>query len=243
METLIHHIIYTYSYSILFALSLFYFLFLYFGIAPIFLAVCKKLHERQLLQKIVLKEISTKQFYFEVKHSIQSIIIFGFSIIPVIYLIRIEKVTLLPNTFINVLVGLIILNLWNEIHFFIIHRFMHLRFFMKNVHYIHHQSKVPTVYSVYSFHWLEALLLSTVPLTIVPFLPFSFVSIAIYPLTSILINYSGHCNYRFGNGTGKSWHLFGTNHNEHHFKNKKNYGFLLHIFDTINSKLDNNKLK
>ncbi|MGB3946481.1 MAG: sterol desaturase family protein, partial [Bacteroidia bacterium] len=98
-------------------------------------------------------------------------------------------------------------------------------------------------YSVYSFHWLEALLLSTVPLTIVPFIPFSFISIALYPLTSILINYSGHCNYRFGNGNGKSWSLFGTNHNEHHFKNKKNYGFLLQFFDTINSKLANNKHK
>lgn len=236
MEVIIQTFIYNYSYPVLFVLCLLYFTFLYFGLAPLFLAVCKKLQNKKILHQIVLKETTSKQFYFELKHSIQSIIIFGFSIIPVIYLIRIEKVTLLPNTFVNIIVGLVILNVWNEVHFFIIHRIMHLPFFMNKVHYIHHQSKVPTVYSVYSFHWLEAILLSTVPITIVPFLPFSFVSIALYPLASILINYSGHCNYRFGNGTGKSWHLFGTHHNEHHFKNKKNYGFLSPILDYLISK-------
>jgi len=146
-------------------------------------------------------------------------------------------ITLLPNTIFNIFLGLAILVLWNEFHFFIVHRIMHFPFLFRNVHCIHHKSKVPTVYSVYSFHWVEALLLSTVPLTIAIFLPFSFVSIAIYPLVSILINYSGHCNYRFGNGNGNNWLLWGSNHNEHHYKNKKNYGFLLIIFDSIFSKI------
>lgn len=231
-------ILYHDSYLTLFLLSFVYFFFLYFGIAPLFNAVCKQLHKHNILQKIVSRAISTNQFYAEIKHSLLSIIIFGFSIIPVIYLIRIGYVTLLPNTWLHVITGLLILNVWNEFHFFVVHRIMHLPFFMKNVHYVHHQSKVPTVYSVYSFHWLEAFLLSTVPITILPFLDFSFLAIAIYPLVSILINYSGHCNYRFGNGTGKAWQLFGTLHNQHHFQNKKNHGFVLQIFDHILAKLN-----
>jgi sterol desaturase/sphingolipid hydroxylase (fatty acid hydroxylase superfamily) len=235
--------LFQYNFSTLFVLSFIYFLFLYFALAPLFNTVCKFLNKRKLLQKIVLKEVPQKQIYFEIKHSFKSIILFGFSIIPIVYLIRTGSIIILPNTFLNVIVGLLLLNLWNEIHFFIVHRIMHLPFFMKNVHYIHHQSKVPTVYSVYSFHWLEAFLLSTVPLTICLFLPFSFLSIALYPLASILLNYSGHCNYRFGNGTGYAWKLFGTHHNEHHFKNKKNYGFVLQIFDFIISKLNSLKQK
>jgi len=235
--------LFQYSYLTLFILSFFYFFLLYFGIAPIFNKVCQLLFKIKLLQKIELKEVSAKQIYFEIKHSFKSIIIFGFSIIPIIYLIRTAKIQLLPNTFSNIIIGLVILNLWNELHFFIVHRMMHLRYFMKNVHYIHHQSKVPTVYSVYSFHWLEAILLSTVPLTIVLFLPLSFISVAIYPLTSILLNYSGHCNYRFGNGSKNSWKLFGTIHNEHHYKNKNNYGFVLQLFDHIISKFKTLKQK
>ena len=104
---------------------------------------------------------------------------------------------------------------------------------MKKVHYIHHKSLVPTVFSVYSFHWLEALLLSTVPLSIVPFIPFSFTAIALYPMSSILLNFAGHCNYRFGKGKGESWRLFGTHHNEHHNKGRQNYGFAINFLDKL----------
>ena len=142
-------------------------------------------------------------------------------------------VTLLPDTVFNILSGIVILSLWNEVHFFIVHRIMHLPFFMKNVHYIHHRSKVSTVYAVYSFHWFEAFLLSTVPLTIMPFIPFSPFAIFLYPLASVLLNYSGHCNYRFGKGNGKSWIFFGTHHNQHHFKGRKNYGFALNFLDRL----------
>lgn len=232
----LNNFLYNYTYTTLFGLSFVYFLVLYFGIAPLFDSVCKVLHTKKIVHQIVQKEATKKQVLFEIKHSLKSIFIFGTSIIPIVYLIRLGVITFLPNTIFNVLLGLVILNLWNEVHFFIVHRVMHLPFFMKNVHYIHHQSKVPTVYSVYSFHWLEALLLSTVPLTITLFVPLSPIAIAIYPLVSVLLNYSGHCNYRFGNGTGKSWYLFGTHHNEHHFKNRKNYGFLSPFLDYLTTK-------
>lgn len=237
----IHHIIYNFSYATLFALSWVYFVFLYFALAPVFNGICELLAKKNLLHKIEEKEITQKQLNFEKKHSFKSIFIFGTSTIPIIYLIRHGAIFIAPDTFFNIIFGLVILNLWNEVHFFIIHSIMHLPFFMKRVHYIHHQSKVPTVYSVYSFHWLEALLLSTVPLTILLFFPLSFVAVAIYPLTSVLINYSGHCNYRFGNGKGNKWLLFGSAHNEHHFKNRKNYGFLLVIFDLIFTKFNKTK--
>ncbi len=236
IKVLLDNFLYHYSYATLFGLTFLYFMVLYFGIAPLFNGVCKLLFSKNLLHKIVLKEATKKQILFEQKHSLKSILIFGTSAIPIIYLMRLGVITFLPNTLLNVLVGLLILNLWNEVHFFVVHRIMHLPFFMKNVHYIHHQSKVPTVFSVYSFHWLEALLLSTVPLTIAIFVPLSTLSIALYPLASVLLNYSGHCNYRFGNGTEKSWFLFGTHHNEHHYKNRKNYGFLSPFLDYLTSK-------
>lgn len=233
MQQLINSILYDYSYPTLFALSFGYFLFLYFGIAPLFLFCCKWLERKKLVHKIEYKEVKSDQVKFEIKHSFLSIVVFGFSIIPIVYLIRIDVISLLPNTAFNIIAGVVILTLWNEVHFYLVHRLMHSRFFMKRVHYIHHRSKIPTVYSVYSFHWLEALLLSTVPLTIAPFIPFSMVAIFLYPLASILLNYAGHCNYRFGHGKGNSWRLFGTWHNQHHSKARKNYGFALNFMDKL----------
>ncbi len=229
----IQKILYEYSYFSLYLLTFAYFLILYFVLAPCFLGVCRLLAKKGSLHKIVDKEIPPRQIRYEVMHSIGSILIFGFSSIPVIYLIREDMITLLPNTIANVMIGLVLLTIWNEVHFFIVHRIMHTSFFMRNVHVVHHRSNIPTVYSVYSFHWFEALLLSTVPVTIIPFIPFSPVAIFLYPLVSILFNYAGHCNYRFGNGTGMSWKLFGTNHNDHHFKAKKNYGFVSNVIDKL----------
>lgn len=232
-QALIEQIIYNASYTKLYIITFAYFLVLYFIIAPVFLASCKLLNRLNILQKIVEKELSEKQIHFEIAHSLKSIFIFGFSALPVIYLIRINAITLLPNTFLNIVSGVYLLTIWNEVHFFIIHRIMHLSFFMRKVHFVHHQSKVPNVYSVYSFHWFEALLLSTVPITIVPFIPFSPIAIFLYPLASVLLNYAGHCNYRFGKGAGASWKLFGTYHNEHHFKGRRNYGFASDLLDKL----------
>ncbi|MET4080351.1 lathosterol oxidase [Pedobacter sp. UYP30] len=236
MGLLIEHILFKDSYIVLYGLTFAYFLFLYFGIGFLFLSICKILERKRLLNKIEGKKVSNEQITFEIKHSIKSIIVFGFSIIPIIYLIRIDTINLLPNTWLNILIGLIILTLWNEVHFYIAHRIMHQKFMMKHFHFIHHKSKTPTAYSVYSFHWVEALLLSTMPLTIVPFIPFSIIAVFTYPLVSILINFAGHCNYRFGDGKGTSWTLFGTYHNEHHSRGRRNYGFSLNFLDKLFSK-------
>jgi len=236
LDHLIKDIVFNYSYIALYGLTFGYFIILYFGVGTLFLYSCKLLERKQILNKVIAIEVSKKQIAFEIKHSLKSIAIFGFSIIPIIFLIRNGNIELLPNSWSNILRGLIILTIWNEVHFYIVHRLMHQKFMMRHVHKIHHKSTVPTVYSVFSFHWVEALLLSTVPLIIAPFVPFSIVAIFLYPLVSILLNFAGHCNYRFGNGKGRNWKLFGTHHNEHHSKGRRNYGFALHLLDKLFSR-------
>ncbi len=233
LQTLVEDIIHTYTYPQVFGITVIYFLLLYFGLAPLFLFMCKSLWKWKVLQRIVLKEAASRQINFEIRHSFQSIIIFGFSAIPLVSLIRHGFVSLLPDTVGYIILGLVILSIWNEIHFFVIHRIMHLPFFMKRVHYVHHRSTTPTVYSVYSFHALEAFLLSTVPLTVAPWIPFAPLAIFLYPLVSILLNFAGHCNYRFGNGTGAKWKILSTRHAAHHRQGKKNYGFASHLLDDL----------
>ncbi|MBN4062494.1 sterol desaturase family protein [Bacteroidales bacterium AH-315-I05] len=238
----VNNIIHDYSYFKLYGLVFFYFLFLYFVVAPVFLWFCKFLNRKSIVHKIVEKEVTRKQIGYEMMHSLKSIFIFGFSAFPIVYLIRIGAITLLPDTLLNVILGVSLLTIWNEVHFFVVHRIMHLSFFMRHVHFVHHKSKTPTVYSVYSFHWFEALLLSTIPVTITPFVPFAPTAIFLYPLASVLLNYSGHCNYRFGNGIGPSWQLFGTHHNEHHSKGRKNYGFASNLLDKLHAKLSKKRI-
>jgi len=241
MHEYVENIIFKYSYTSLYVLTFLYFLVLYFVLAPVFLKTCTFLYRKKILNKIIDEKATKKQIHFEKLHSLKSIFVFGFSIFPIIYFIRIGIITLLPNTIINIVLGIVILTIWNEIHFFVVHRIMHLPFFMKNVHKAHHKSKITNVYSVYSFHWFEAFLLSTVPITIIPFIPFAPIAFFLYPFASILLNYAGHCNYRFGNGIGEGWKLLGTHHNDHHYKFKKNYGFASNLLDVIPSKIAKKK--
>lgn len=227
------------SYWQLYLLVVGYFALLYFVLGPVFLAICKLLAKKNKAHIICDKPVSKNQKRKEMLYSTVSILIFGFSVFPIVYLARANYITFLDNTILNILGGVALLTIWNEVHFYCVHRLMHTKLFYQKVHIIHHQSIVPTVQSVYSFHWIEAVLLSTVPLTIVPFIPFSTMAIALYPLASILLNYAGHCNYRIGKGEGAAWTRFGTNHNYHHSKFTQNFGFASHLLDACFSKLKN----
>lgn len=217
----------------LFGLSYIYFIFLYFGLGWLFLLGCKTLARRRLVHQIEPRIVENNQLKYEIRNSLVSIFIFGLSLLPIVLLIKQGWIQLLPNTFLNIAWGLVVLTLWNELHFYFIHRLMHQPFFMKHIHKVHHRSNITSVFSVYSFHWFEAILLSTVPLTIMPFIPFSLAAVMIFPTVSILLNFAGHCNYRFGSGTGHELLLFGTRHNKHHSAGTQRFGFALSIFDKI----------
>ncbi len=210
-----------------------YFLLLYFIVGNLFLYICKTLENKKIIHKIVNEAVPKKQERFEIKHSLMSIVIFAFSGWPIVYFVRNGVVSLEKTTGMTVIIGVILLNCWNEIHFFLVHRLMHTRWFMKNVHIIHHRSRIPTIYSVYSFHPLEAILLSTVPLTLVFIFPLSPLAIAIYPFTSIVLNLIGHCNYRIWGKPGPSWFRLATSHNEHHVIGKQNFGFASSLLDKL----------
>lgn len=228
-----HRVIADYSYLQVYALTTVYFLLLYFIIGPLFLGACKLLKKTGLLHAIHPADRPNKNRFYEIKNSFRSILIFGFSSLPLIYFVRNGFIVLLPDSLWATLAGLVVLIIWNEIHFFVVHCLMHLRIFYKHIHYMHHVSKIPTVYSVFSFHPVEAVLLSSVEFTIALFLPFSATAIFLYPLVSILLNYAGHCNYRFGKGSGSHWRLFGTRHAAHHYKNAPHYGFASTVLDQL----------
>jgi len=224
------------SLGLLFLMAWSYFLLLYFGGGAIFERVCLYLYRKGLVNQIVKAQVSEMQIAKEKRNSLLSTFIFGLSVLPVIALLRSGHIEVLDNTLVNVLVGLMVLSIWNEVHFFLVHRLLHTPFLMRHIHKVHHQSVIPTVYSVFSFHWIEALLLSTVPLCIIPFVAFAPLAIVLYPVASILLNFAGHCNYRFGSGKSKSSMKFSTHHNEHHHHFSKSYGFASQFLDKLFSK-------
>lgn len=235
MQKFTDHLLFQTSYGTVFGLTFLYFLGLYFVLGPLFLLACRWLRRKNILHEIAPGEADRAQIRFEIRHSLLSILIFGVSGIAYVFFVRQGWMHLQDNALFHCFSGVLLLILWNELHFFCVHRLMHVPFFMRHVHYVHHRSHIPTVYAVFSFHWLEALLLSTVPLTLGVFIPLAPLAVFLYPLASILLNYAGHCNFRFGSGHGPEWTKIGTRHAEHHFSFRKTYGFATYLLDRLSA--------
>jgi Delta7-sterol 5-desaturase len=120
--------------------------------------------------------------------------------------------------------------IWNEVHFYTMHRSLHTPWLFRKVHRIHHESAVPTPFSTYSFHWIESMLLGSVMLLPMFIYRFSAPALLALPIISILLNTIGHSNYNlFANHP--RMRSASVEHTAHHIRVNGNFGFYLPFFD------------
>ena len=89
---------------------------------------------------------------------------------------------------------------------------------------------VPTPFSTYSFHWMEAILLGSVMILPMLFYTFSTAALLALPVMSIAFNTVGHCNYNVF-AKYPSIHSASLEHSMHHLRVSGNYGFYLPFLD------------
>ncbi len=215
---------------------LFFFLFfsvLYFGGTLIASTILKGLKRSGKVYPIHTN-IQKGQVRREISRSLVSILVFSIQAIIFPWLIRNGYVHIRFDNPLACLWEIPVMFFWNEIHFYAVHWLLHRKWLMKNIHYIHHQSKEATVYSVFSFHWVEAFLLGTVvffPLAVHSFNVFSVLSL---PVMSIILNLVGHCNHEAEVKPGEEDHLrVAFRHAMHHKWSQGNFGFMLPWLDKL----------
>lgn len=207
------------------------FLFLYFLFTiPAYFFFTKK----SFFKKYQTKEFRSQQIPTEIRRSMVSILMFG-----VLSFIMFEG---LHSGFFKIkdqfdwltfFVEAFSLFLWNEVHFYIIHRTFHFKPFYK-YHADHHYSHVPSPFSAYSFHWSEGILLGAVMPVIMCFHDFQIYSLATLPVMSIAMNVLGHSNIDFfPNKSMNSLYSFSKRHSLHHKIPHSNFGFFLPYFDRL----------
>lgn len=129
---------------------------------------------------------------------------------------------------------LVVLAIWNEVHFYVCHRLLHTRWLFRHVHSVHHRSRVPTPFSTYAFHPVEATLLGSVMVLLQLFYDVSIYGAIFYPLVSLTMNTLGHLNYSVLPGHWWSAPLRASEHHGlHHRKVQGNYGFQLPVLDQV----------
>jgi Delta7-sterol 5-desaturase len=127
-----------------------------------------------------------------------------------------------------------LLYVWNDVHFFVIHRVLHCKPLYRIVHIWHHRSVITTPFSAYSFHPVESFLLGSVmPLALLlhAFSPWALLGLTVM---SLVLNVSGHLPYEQIHERSKLFRrLLGHSryHNRHHREFHTHYAFSLAWLD------------
>ena len=164
-----------------------------------------------------------------------SILIFGLQTAGVAWLLRHGWLTIdWQRSPWHLLWELPVLYLWNDVHFFVIHRALHWKPLYRSVHLWHHRSVITTPFSAYAFHPLESFLLGSVmPLALLlhAFSPWALLGLT---LMSLVLNVSGHLPYEQIHERSQLFRRLLAHsryHNRHHREFHTHYAFSLMWLD------------
>ncbi len=170
----------------------------------------------------------------ELRQSALSILIFGLGLVFPWGLLQLGWARLDPDAGgWQIAAEIVVLALWNDVHFWFNHRLLHTRA-LRRFHGPHHRSVVTTPFATYSFHPVEALMLGNVILLPMVLHDFSFWSLASLPVFSLMFNNIGHANYDFFPWASyHHWFAASRRHHLHHACHAGNYGFQFTFMDRL----------
>lgn len=210
------------------------FTLVYLGYAGISLLATRRVLPRLRIGALIEdRPLRDGQVRDEIGHSLVSIGIFAGYAVLTVWAERRGLVTIdwSPGGS-TVALNLVLLTLWNEVHFYACHRLLHTRWLYRRVHAVHHRSVVPTPFTTFSFHWVEATALSSVMILLLLVWPLDIVTVITFPLVSLVANSIGHMNYAvFPDKDPGELLAACQRHTAHHTRWNGNYGFYLPWLD------------
>lgn len=224
-----------------------YILFRYFLIAGLFyLMFYVVLRKKQLFSKLQSKFPSQVAMWKEIFNSAITIVIFSgmaalvFGVFPTESNMYFEFSERSATYY---LLSFPLMFIIHDTYFYWIHRFMHIPFFFKHIHLVHHRSTNPTPWTSYSFHVVEAILEAGILPLIAFTLPVHRSALILFFLLQFIYNVYGHLGYElYPKGFHKTWIgkwiNTSTAHNMHHKYFNGNYGLYFLFWDRIMGTLD-----
>jgi sterol desaturase/sphingolipid hydroxylase (fatty acid hydroxylase superfamily) len=141
-------------------------------------------------------------------------------------------------------ISLIIMIVFHDTYFYWVHRLLHTRWFLKNIHKVHHRSANPTPLAANSFHPLEAVILGLIVFPLITFWPVNVFALLLFNSIVVVTNVIGHLGFEFmplklRNSLPGKCITSSTHHNLHHQKSNKNYGLYFTFWDKLMKTLQN----
>lgn len=233
LNELSYNVLNEYNYFLVAGFLIGLFALLYFSISSSLYVVFNWSLRKKITKKVAVFDLFKNQIQFEILNSFMSIVVFGLYGLLIVFCYRNGVVSIAFKNNYMIWLDLLILAIWNEVHFYFGHKLMHTKLFI-GVHRTHHKSIVVTPFSTYSFHPLESLIFGTV--MILPMLVYKFelTALIIFPIYHLFFNTLGHSNVRLVDKTGGLKDLkISTQHNNHHTKYNSNFGFVSSVMDRL----------
>jgi len=185
----------------------------------------------QVKRPINAKPLASSQVRTEILQSIRSIMLFGVGMVLPWAMLKIGFARISINVnLLSIILECALLILWNELHFYGMHRLMHHQF--RRAHGVHHQSIASTPFASYSMSVTEALILGSVLPLAMLLHSFSLQALLFLPVWSILINSLAHSNCNlFVNSSANTLLGFIKHHQNHHSYYQGNYSFFFPQLD------------
>ncbi len=183
-----------------------------------------------------------KQMRHELLYSFSSILIFSFILI-IAYLLYINGHTTIYTNIGQYGYGYFFLSLalmiiLHDTYFYWVHRLLHTKWFLKNIHRVHHRSVNPTPLAANSFHPLEAFILGIIVFPLITIWPVHIFALLLFNSLVVVTNVIGHLGFEFmpqklRNSLPGKLISSSTHHNLHHQKSNKNFGLYFTFWDKL----------
>ena len=143
--------------------------------------------------------------------------------------------------------SLVIILLLHETYYYWVHRWMHHPKVFRVVHKVHHDSRIPTPWTAFSFHPWESLIEALILPLILIFLPVNIYVLGLYLLVMTVSSVVNHLDieiYPLWFQKSKFGQLFigATHHHHHHTEYMTNYGLYFTFWDKL-MKTESRKMK
>ena len=196
----------------------------------------KRFRERRLSKRTAKKEQLKKEIIWSIKSSA----IFAVVGAGLYWLWQndLTAIYLDPSkyTFWYLPLSLVVISLIHETYYYWVHRWMHHPRVFRIVHKVHHDSRIPTPWTAFSFHPWESLIEALILPVILIIIPVNIYVLGIYLLVMTVSSVVNHLDIEiypesFQKSRFGSLFIGATHHHHHHTEYMTNYGLYFTFWD------------
>lgn len=192
-------------------------------------------------RKINKKAYKEGQFKNEIKWSLLNALLFAVTagIMVILWQRGYTKIYTVPRLYgwWYLPTSLVILMLVHETYYYWIHRWMHVPSVYRIVHKVHHDSKVASPFTAFSFHPIEGFLQAIFLPIMIMIVPIHYyiiiIQLTIMTFSSVINHLDIEIYPREKHPFWSKWVIGATHHSLHHKQYKYNYGLYFTFWDRI----------